>query len=190
MSEPRASLSSQTAAFQQRFRSMSCLCLCMCVCQAAAPAATMCDHSCQPCAGLSLSWHACVQAAAAANFKPTPATGWWGARMFSSAGLLEGMDQEQQQRERGFDEDLQTKVYMDAHNAQRQGKKGLGKSSTLKIAGGCGVVPAGWGGWQHVVLQRLYTWQGSCGRGQHTPWAANTHSGICILFLLRCWLTP
>lgn len=105
-----------------------------------APIATTCDRSCQPCAGLSLSWRACVQAAAAANFKPTPATGWWGAKMFSSAGLLEGMDQEQQQRERGFDEGLQTKLYMDAHNAQRQGKKGLGKSSTLKIAGGC----AGW----------------------------------------------
>jgi hypothetical protein len=56
--------------------------------------------------------------------------------MFASAGLLEGMDQDHKQRERGFDEDLQTKVYMDAHNAQRQGKKGLGKSTTLKIAGG------------------------------------------------------
>lgn len=55
--------------------------------------------------------------------------------MFASAGLLEGMDQDQQQRKRGFDEDLQTKVYMDAHNAQRQGKKGLGKSDKLKIAG-------------------------------------------------------
>lgn len=59
-----------------------------------------------------------------------------------SAGLLEGMDdddddqQQQRKRKRGFDEDLQTKVYMDAHNAQRQGKKGLGKSRTLKIAGG------------------------------------------------------
>jgi hypothetical protein len=77
-----------------------------------------------------------MQAAAAAAFKPTPASGWWGAKMFASAGLLEGMDQDQKQRERGFDEDLQTKVYMDAHIAQRQGKKGLGKSTTLKIAGG------------------------------------------------------
>lgn len=77
----------------------------------------------------------CPQAAAAAAFTPTPATGWWGAKMFMSAGLLEGMDQDQKSRERGFDEDLQTKVYMDAHNAQRQGKKGLGKSTTLKIAG-------------------------------------------------------
>jgi hypothetical protein len=78
-----------------------------------------------------------LQAAAAAAFKPTPTTGWWGAKMFASAGLLEGMNQDQQQRERGFDEDLQTKVYMDAHNMQRVGKKGLGKSTTLKIAGGC-----------------------------------------------------
>lgn len=82
----------------------------------------------------NLTLAAAVQAAAVAAFSPTPAEGWWGAKMFMSAGLLEGLEQKQQ-RERGFDEDLQTKVYMDAHNAQRQGKKGLGKSSTLKIAG-------------------------------------------------------
>jgi hypothetical protein len=60
--------------------------------------------------------------------------------MFASAGLLEGLDEQQQQqqrRERGFDEDLQAKVFTDAHNTQRQGRKGLGKSSTLKIVGAC-----------------------------------------------------
>lgn len=59
--------------------------------------------------------------------------------MFTSAGLLEGLDQEQQQKQRQrttFDEDMQTRVYMEAHDAQRQGRRGLGKSTTLKIAGG------------------------------------------------------
>lgn len=58
--------------------------------------------------------------------------------MFSSAGLLEGIDEEQQQKQRQrttFDEDMQTAVYMAAHDSQRQGKRGLGKSTTLKIAG-------------------------------------------------------
>eukprot|EP00878_Enallax_costatus_P014914 GHUV01015614.1.p1 GENE.GHUV01015614.1~~GHUV01015614.1.p1 ORF type:complete len:348 (+),score=161.67 GHUV01015614.1:659-1702(+) len=70
-------------------------------------------------------------------FKQTPATGWWGAKMFTSAGLLESIEDEQKQRQRTtFDEDMQTRVYMAAHDAQRQGKKGLGKSTTLNIAGG------------------------------------------------------
>ncbi|EFJ50365.1 hypothetical protein VOLCADRAFT_120649 [Volvox carteri f. nagariensis] len=29
-----------------------------------------------------------------ASFRPTPATGWWGAKMFSSAGLLESLEDE------------------------------------------------------------------------------------------------
>lgn len=70
-------------------------------------------------------------------FKPTPATGWWGAKMFASAGLLESIEDEDKQRQRTtFDEDTQTRVYMAAHNAQRQGRGGIGKSTTLKIAGG------------------------------------------------------
>jgi hypothetical protein len=68
-------------------------------------------------------------------FKPTPADGWWGAKMFASAGLLEGAEQEQKQRQRTtFDEDMQAKVYMAAHDAQRQGKRGIGKRA-IKIAG-------------------------------------------------------
>jgi hypothetical protein len=45
-------------------------------------------------------------------FKATPASGWWGARMFVSAGLLEGLSEEQQQQQRQrqtFDEDLQVR---------------------------------------------------------------------------------
>jgi hypothetical protein len=77
--------------------------------------------------------------AAAAAFQPTPAKGWWGASMFASAGLLEGMEEAAQHvaRERqGFDEDTQADLYMKTHEAQRQGRRGLGKSTTLKIAGG------------------------------------------------------
>jgi hypothetical protein len=70
------------------------------------------------------------------SFKPTPSSGWWGAKMFASAGLLEGLEQEQEQRKRTtFDEDMQAKVYMAAHDAQRQGKRGIGKRA-IKIAGG------------------------------------------------------
>lgn len=89
--------------------------------------------------------HACMQAFLA--FKPTPSSGWWGAKMFASAGLLEGLEQQQaqaqgqggqQQPRRArttFDEELQTRVYMAAHDAQRQGKRGIGKAGALKIAG-------------------------------------------------------
>jgi hypothetical protein len=58
--------------------------------------------------------------------------------MFASAGLLEGAEQEQKQRQRTtFDEDMQAEVYMAAHDAQRQGKRGIGKRA-IKIAGALG----------------------------------------------------
>jgi hypothetical protein len=72
-------------------------------------------------------------------FKPTPGEGWWGAKLFASAGCLGGLDEaaEHVSRERKtFNEDDQTALYMSAHDKQRQGRRGLGKSTTLKIAGG------------------------------------------------------
>ena len=36
-----------------------------------------------------------------------------------------------------FNEDDQTALYMRVHDNQRQGRRGLGKSDTLKIAGDC-----------------------------------------------------
>lgn len=85
------------------------------------------------------------------EFKPTPATGWWGAKYFMSAGALESLEDEQRElqekrlqegggegkaQRRGFDEDDQAALYMQAHEHQRVGRHGLGKGSTLKIAGG------------------------------------------------------
>ncbi|GBF93587.1 hypothetical protein Rsub_06307 [Raphidocelis subcapitata] len=81
-------------------------------------------------------------------FVPTPATGWWGAKTFSSAGRLEGMEDEQpqQQAEAGaappskaraaFDEDTQAALYNKLQAAQRQGKRGLAGRGEIKIAGG------------------------------------------------------
>ena len=64
--------------------------------------------------------------------------------MFASAGLLESLEQQPPQKggsssaaaRTTFDEDMQAAVYMAAHDAQRKGRGGLGRSSKLKIAGG------------------------------------------------------
>ena len=40
-------------------------------------------------------------------------------------------------RAKGFSEDDQTALYMRVLNNQRQGRRGMGKSETLKIEGGC-----------------------------------------------------
>ncbi|KAL6750724.1 hypothetical protein V8C86DRAFT_3030733 [Haematococcus lacustris] len=70
-------------------------------------------------------------------FVATPRTGWWGASYWVSAGPLEGVEQQEGQRGRQtFNEDDQAALYMQAHAHKRQGLKGLGKSSTLKVAGG------------------------------------------------------
>jgi hypothetical protein len=69
--------------------------------------------------------------------------------MFTSAGRLEGMDEEeaaaQEQRLKdgagkgkaraAFDEDTQANLYNRLQAAQRQGKRGMGKAA-VKIAGG------------------------------------------------------
>lgn len=73
-----------------------------------------------------------------AAFTPTPLAGWWGASTFKSAGTLEGLsepDAAAMKQRKTFTEDTQTNLYMAVHGAQTQGKKGLGKSSTIKIAG-------------------------------------------------------
>ena len=59
--------------------------------------------------------------------------------MFVSAGILEGLEEAEEsvQRQRQeFTEATQENLYMRTHDAQRQGRRGLGKSQTLKIAGG------------------------------------------------------
>ncbi|GAX78692.1 hypothetical protein CEUSTIGMA_g6130.t1 [Chlamydomonas eustigma] len=92
------------------------------------------------------------------EFKPTPSTGWWGALYFRSVGSMgdlekdlnkEGDELEDEVEGKGhaapsgrsnkrqaFDEGDQEALYMRAHDLQRVGKRGLGKSDTLKIAGG------------------------------------------------------
>ena len=70
----------------------------------------------------------------AVPFVQTPASGWWGAKKFKSAGVLEGMDQPQstaQAERQQFDEDDQTNLYMAAQNLKTSGKKGLGRKSQI-----------------------------------------------------------
>ena len=70
----------------------------------------------------------------AVPFVPTPASGWWGAKKFKSAGVMEGMDQPQnkaQSERQQFDEDDQTNLYMAAQNLKTSGKKGLGTKSHI-----------------------------------------------------------
>lgn len=71
-------------------------------------------------------------------FKPTPASGWWGAAYFTSAGAMGALEEEMEalHEKVGFNENDQEKLYMLCHDHQRVGKKGLGKSSVLKIEGG------------------------------------------------------
>ena len=67
-------------------------------------------------------------------FVATPATGWWGAKKFKSAGCLEGLHQQQtkvQPDRQEFDEDDQTKLYMAAQNLKTSGKRGLGTKSHI-----------------------------------------------------------
>ena len=80
------------------------------------------------------------------EFKQTPPTGWWGAKYFASAGAMGSIEDEAEGEEPGavpppgkqrqaFDEGDQEALYMLAHDHQRVGRRGLGKSDTLKIAG-------------------------------------------------------
>jgi len=89
------------------------------------------------------------EARAAEPFTPTPISGWWGAKMFASAGRLEGTEEEVEQKGQkaaadgekpgkqraAFDEDMQAALYNKLQAAQRQGKRGMGKAA-VKIAGG------------------------------------------------------
>ena len=70
----------------------------------------------------------------AVPFVQTPSAGWWGAKKFTSAGCLEGVDQQQnkaQSERQQFDEDDQTNLYMAAQNLKTSGKKGLGTKSHI-----------------------------------------------------------
>lgn len=72
--------------------------------------------------------------APAALFVQTSASGWWGAKKFTSAGVMEGMDHPQskaQAERQQFDEDDQTNLYMAAQNLKTSGKKGLGIKSQI-----------------------------------------------------------
>ncbi|KAL0054759.1 hypothetical protein WJX82_001967 [Trebouxia sp. C0006] len=75
----------------------------------------------------------------AVPFVQTPSAGWWGAKKFTSAGCLEGVDQQQnkaQSERQQFDEDDQANLYMAAQNLKTSGKKGLGTKSHIgKVAG-------------------------------------------------------
>jgi len=70
----------------------------------------------------------------AVPFVQTPSAGWWGAKKFTSAGCLEGIDQLQnkaQSERQQFDEDDQANLYMAAQNLKTSGKKGLGTKSHI-----------------------------------------------------------
>lgn len=72
--------------------------------------------------------------APAVPFIQTPSSGWWGAKNFTSAGCLEGIDKQQnkaQSERQQFDEDDQANLYMAAQNLKTSGKKGLGTKSAL-----------------------------------------------------------
>ncbi|KAL4858564.1 G patch domain-containing protein 4 [Chlorella vulgaris] len=81
----------------------------------------------------------CVASAPSHPFVPTPATGWWGAKRFASAGCLEGLDKaaaEAQRRRMTFDEDDQARIFTTAHATKTQGKVGLGQGTgTIKVGG-------------------------------------------------------
>ncbi|KAL4443491.1 hypothetical protein ABPG75_011228 [Micractinium tetrahymenae] len=80
-----------------------------------------------------------AQVAPVHEFKPTPATGWWGEKRFCSAGCLEGLDQaaaEAARRRMTFDEDDQARIYTAAQAKKAQGKVGLGQGTgTVKVGG-------------------------------------------------------
>ena len=70
----------------------------------------------------------------AVPFVQTSSAGWWGAKKFTSAGCLEGIDQQQnkaQSERQQFDEDDQANLYMAAQNLKTSGKKGLGTKSHI-----------------------------------------------------------
>ena len=72
--------------------------------------------------------------APAVPFIQTPSSGWWGAKKFTSAGCLEGIDKQQnkaQSERQQFDEDDQANLYMAAQNLKTSGKKGLGTKAAL-----------------------------------------------------------
>ena len=64
----------------------------------------------------------------AAGFVPTVLAGWWGAKWFAAAGLLEGLSQKTQTYEEGFKMADQEKLYMRAQFQRNRGGTGLGSS--------------------------------------------------------------
>ena len=67
------------------------------------------------------------------TFQPTPTEGWWGAARFISAGCLEGLTQDERQRQRViFDEDMQV-----------GGSLHLGQGTEIQPAAACLGGPCG-----------------------------------------------
>ena len=78
--------------------------------------------------------------AAPPSSAPTATSGWWGAKRFTSAGCLEGLEHTAQHvaRERTeFTEGTQEGLYTAAQAAKTANKKGLGATSTLRKPGTC-----------------------------------------------------
>ena len=81
--------------------------------------------------------------AAVAAFRPTPQVNWWGARQFTSAGQLEGLERKPAASadKQGFNEDDQAQLYMRLQDAKTSGKGGLGKNAApekgLSLAASC-----------------------------------------------------
>ena len=69
-----------------------------------------------------------LAAAHSASFVPTVLAGWWGAKWFAAAGLLEGLSQKTQTYEDGFKMADQEKLYMRAQFQRNRGGTGLGSS--------------------------------------------------------------
>ena len=96
----------------------------------------------------------------AVPFVQTPASGWWGAKKFKSAGVLEGMEQPQSKlhsERQQFDEDDQTNLYMAAQTLKTSGKKGLGTKSHI-------------GGIPCALIQSENIWQKRAGNKVSYRW--------------------
>ncbi len=71
---------------------------------------------------------------------PTPSDGWWGCKLFSSAGCMSGAALElpvKDKKDKGFSESQQENIYERAQSGKTVGKTGLGKGKrgTIKIDG-------------------------------------------------------
>ena len=75
-----------------------------------------------------------------AALRPTPSSGWWGCHVFRSAGAMDSSPLKKKtvdDKENGFSEEQQAKIYEAAQMGKTSGKTGLGKGKrgTIKIVG-------------------------------------------------------